>query len=125
MIKTKEDSLRDDFGRMFILWQLYRSSLKDLNQSDTLTEWAKNAKLVKNKDFVNVKVLAGEQIRYMDTYILKIKKSMSAETWNGIMNTLTGEQVKEISLLLDEVKHLSENTIEQITGQIKEGKTKK
>jgi hypothetical protein len=122
MIVTREDALKDDFGRMFILWQLYRSVLKDLSQSDTLAEWAKAAKSAQNKDFVNVKVLSGEQVRYMDTYMLKIKQSMSSETWNAIMSVLTGEQVKEISLLLDEIKNLSDTTIEQITNQIKTSK---
>jgi hypothetical protein len=101
---------------------LYRSVLKDLSQSDTLAEWAKAAKSAQNKDFVNVKVLSGEQVRYMDTYMLKIKQSMSSETWNAIMSVLTGEQVKEISLLLDEIKNLSDTTIEQITNQIKTSK---
>lgn len=114
--------LKDDLKRVLILYQLFKYNLECIRTSDTIKAWAEEAKRNKNKSFVDFRVLAAEQQRSLDGMILKMKKTMRAETWNAIMSTLSSEQVKEIDLLLNEITELKEHAIEGITMQVKEAK---
>lgn len=76
----------------------------------------------KNKSFVDFRVLAVDTVRSLDAMVLKMKSTMSAETWNAVMHTLRSEQVIEIDLLLNEITELSESAIEGITTKVKEAK---
>lgn len=116
--------LKDTLKRILILYQLMKHSLEDLRTSDLVKEWATEAKKNKNKNFSDFRIIAADQINYLNGMILKMKKSMNTDTFNAIMSTLTSEQVKEIDLLLDEITELSEDAIERITYQIKEGKVR-
>lgn len=121
---TKELVLRDDLKRMLILWQLFKANLECIRTSDTIKQWAEEAKKNKNKSFVDLRILAADQLRSLNAMILKIKQTMRPATWNAIMSTLTSEQVKEIDLLLNEITELREDAIERITVQVKEAKVR-
>lgn len=121
---VKNNVLKDDLKRLLIYWQVFKVALECIRTSDTIKQWAQVAKANKNKDFVDFRVLAADQQRSLDAMILKMKKTMRAETWNAIMTTLSSEQVKEIDLLLNELTELSAVSIEGIAKEIKEAKTK-
>jgi len=118
----KQMVLKDDLKRLLIYWQLMKNALECIRTSDTIKEWATTAKSDKNKSFVDFRILAAEQQRSLDGMILKMKKTMSSDTWNTIMNTLRGEQVMEMDLLINELTDLSENAIEAITSNVKQAK---
>lgn len=117
---TKEEILKDTIKRELILWQLHRYSLNDIRESETLKEYSKAAK--SNKSFVDLRICATDLLRSMDSYMFKVKKSMQIDTYNAIMNTLNSDQVREISLLMDELTELSATAIEKITISVKEAK---
>ena len=118
----KQMVLKDDLKRLLIYWQLMKNALECIRTSDTIKEWATTAKFDKNKSFVDFRILAAEQQRSLDGMILKMKKTMSSDTWNAIMNTLRGEQVMEMDLLINELTDISENAIEAITSNVKQAK---
>jgi hypothetical protein len=119
---VRGNSLKDDFKRLLINWQLFKTSLECIRTSDTIKEFAAVAKQNKNKNFVDLRVLAAEQQRSLDAMILKIKRTMQPDTWNAVMNTLTGEQIKEIDLLINEITVLDDHVIEGITKNVKQAK---
>lgn len=119
---VKQMVLKDDLKRLLIYWQLMKTALECIRTSDTIKEWAAIAKADKNKSFVDFRVLAADQQRTLDGMILKMKRTMSSDTWNAVMSTLTGNQVKEIDMLLNEITELSENAIEAITNNVKQAK---
>lgn len=119
---VKQMVLKDDLKRLLIYWQLMKTALECIRTSDTIKEWAAIAKLAKNKDFVDFRILAADQQRSLDAMILKMKKTMQYNTWNAVMSTLTGEQVKEIDMLLNEITDLNDKAIESITNNVKLGK---
>lgn len=122
VLSTKRLVLRDDLKRLLIYWQLFKYALECIRTSDTIKEWAEEAKKNKNKAFVDFRILAAQHLNVMNVMILKMKQTMRPDTWNAIMSTLTSEQVKEIDLMLNELTELGENAIERITQQIKEAK---
>ena len=124
LLNVKQLVLKDDLKRMLIYWQLFKVNLECIRTSDTLKEWSQEAKKNKNKDFVDLRILAADHIRAMDAMILKMKKTLRPNTWNAIMSTLTGEQVKEIDLLMNEITELKEDVITNITEEVKEAKRK-
>lgn len=107
---------------MLIYWQLFRYSLECIRTSDTIKEWAAIAAANKNKNFVDFRKLAADQLNSLNVMMFKMKSTMRPQTWNAIMNTLTSEQIKEVDLLLNEVTELSESAIEGITQQVKDAK---
>ena len=119
---VKQMVLKDDLKRLLIYWQLMKTTLECIRTSDTIKEWAAIAKADKNKSFVDFRVLAADQQRSLDGMILKMKRTMSSDTWHAVMSTLTGDQVKEIDMLLNEITELSENAIEAITNNVKQAK---
>lgn len=121
---TKEQILKDDLKRLLVVWQVYKHCLETIRTSETITQWATEAKKNKNKNFVDFRVLAAEQLNQLNAMLFKMKKSMTPDTFNAIMGTLTSEQLKEIDLLLNEITELKENAIEAITYQVKEAKVR-
>ena len=123
-LTTKMRILRDDLKRLLIIWQLMKYELECIRTSDTIKEWAEEAKRNKNKSFIDFRVLAANQLNSLNAMIFQMKKTMQPATWNAIISTLTSEQVKEIDLLLNEVTELREDAIERITTQVKEAKVR-
>lgn len=119
---TKEEVLKDTLKRVLIMWQLFKYATIDLRDSETIKDWAAEAKKNKNNSFVDLRIAAADQLRYLTSFMIKLKSSMKPETFNAIMKTLTSEQVQEIFLLMDEVTELREDALERITTQIKEAK---
>jgi hypothetical protein len=121
-IGKKAASLAKDLGRVLHLWQLHRHALKDIQGSETLKLYAQAAKVQKNKDFVDVRLVSGELIRALDAYMLKMKKSMKPEVWNEVMRVLSHDQVKELSVLLEVTSDLNVETVEALNEEIRKGK---
>ena len=119
---TKEQVLFRSFKRTFIYYQLFRTALEDIRTSDTIKEWSKEAKVCKNKDFIDLRPHVADSIRKLDSLMLILKKTMQPKTFNAIMDVLQSEQVKEIDLLVEELTNLSAETIEKVTETIKEEK---
>jgi hypothetical protein len=119
---NREEILRDDLKRTLICWQLMKYNMECIRTSDTIKEWAEEAKKNRNKNFVDLRIIAADQLRSLNATILKIKATMKPVTFNAIMSTLTSEQIHEINLLLNEVTELRENAISGITADVKRAK---
>lgn len=118
----KNDVLNSNLKRMLIYWQLYKVNLIEIKESETVKELVQIAKQNKNKSFVDIRQLAVEQIRSMNSFLFKLKSTMSSTTWNLLMQELSSEKLKEINLLLDDVAEMDTVDIEDITKQIKNWK---
>ena len=118
----KNDVLNSNLKRMLIYWQLYKVNLIEIKESETVKELVQIAKQNKNKSFVDIRQLAVEQIRSMNSFLFKLKSTMSSTTWNLLMQELSSEKLKDINLLLDDVAEMDTVDIEDITKQIKNWK---
>lgn len=122
-LTRKEEIFSETMAHVFLTWQLFKFALKELNQSDTPKAWAALAKASGNKKFVDLRVLAAEQLRYVDSFMMKMKQGiMKPETFREIMVALSSDQMYELANLLSETCVLSEESVKSITQQVIDGK---
>ncbi len=117
---TKEEILKEDMKRLLILWQLWKVALTSIQTSDTLALWAAKAKENKNKGYVDLRVLAAEQLRYIQSFLIRMKRTLTPETFNAVMTELSGPQIDEINLLIEEATYLEEEQVADIWKKVQE-----
>ena len=117
-IPVREQVLFNSMKRMFMIYTLFRTSLEEIRTSETLKQWAAIAKSNNNKEFMDLRGPSADLIRGMDSYLMKVKKTMRNDTFNQIYKMLTSENIQEINILLENISDTSEKFLTDLNAEI-------